>query len=89
MEVSLFAIPEDITNAVSEYAKEDLVKAISIHEKLARQDACDLINKLFPTCHVEVRMRELDEILLMIKGDEEGDDNVLNGESHNDTKTTA
>ena len=43
MEVSLFAIPEDITNAVSEYAKEDLVKAISIHEKLARQDACDAI----------------------------------------------
>ena len=43
MEVSLFAIPEEITNAVSEYAKEDLVKAISIHEKLARQDACDAI----------------------------------------------
>ena len=43
MEVSLFAIPEDITNAVSEYAKDDLVKAISIHEKLARQDACDAI----------------------------------------------
>ena len=43
MEVSLFAIPEEITNAVAEYAKEDLVKAISIHEKLARQDACDAI----------------------------------------------
>ena len=43
MEVSLFAIPEEITTAVSEYAKEDLVKAISIHEKLARQDACDAI----------------------------------------------
>ncbi len=43
MEVSLFAIPEEITNAVSEYAKEDLIKAISIHEKLARQDACDAI----------------------------------------------
>ena len=43
MEVSLFAIPEEIVNAVSEYAKERLVKAISIHEKLARQDACDAI----------------------------------------------
>ena len=43
MEVSLFAIPEEITKAVSDYAKEDLVKAISIHEKLARQDACDAI----------------------------------------------
>ena len=43
MEVSLFSIPEEIVNAVSEYAKERLVKAISIHEKLARQDACDAI----------------------------------------------
>ena len=43
MEVSLFAIPEEITKAVEEYAKADLVKAISIHEKLARQDACDAI----------------------------------------------
>ena len=43
MEVSLFAIPEEITSAVSDYAKADLVKAISIHEKLARQDACDAI----------------------------------------------
>ena len=43
MEVSLFAIPDEIQNAVAEYAKEDLVKAISIHEKLARQDACDAI----------------------------------------------
>ena len=43
MEVSLFAIPEEITSAVEAYAKDDLVKAISIHEKLARQDACDAI----------------------------------------------
>ena len=43
MEVSLFAIPQEIVDAVSLYAKEDLVKAISIHEKLARQDACDKI----------------------------------------------
>ena len=43
MEVSLFAIPEEVVKAVEEFAKEDLVKAISIHEKLARQDACDNI----------------------------------------------
>ena len=43
MEVSLFAIPEEITSVVEAYAKDDLVKAISIHEKLARQDACDAI----------------------------------------------
>ena len=43
MEVDLFKIPEDIVKAVEEYAKEDLIKAISIHEKLARQDACDAI----------------------------------------------
>ena len=43
MEVSLFSIPEDITNAVYDFAKADLVAAISIHEKLARQDACDNI----------------------------------------------
>ena len=43
MEVSLFAIPEEIVNAVSDFAKDRLVKAISIHEKLARQDACDAI----------------------------------------------
>ena len=43
MEVSLFSIPEEITNAVNDFAKADLVAAISIHEKLARQDACDNI----------------------------------------------
>ncbi len=43
MEVDLFSIPEEIVNAVNAFAKEDLVKAISIHEKLARQDACDAI----------------------------------------------
>ena len=43
MEVSLFSIPEEITNAVNDFAKADLVEAISIHEKLARQDACDNI----------------------------------------------
>ena len=43
MEVSLFSIPEEITNAVNDFAKADLVAAISIHEKLARKDACDNI----------------------------------------------
>ena len=45
MEVSLFAIPEDVRNAVEGYCKEELVAAISIHEKLARQDACDEITE--------------------------------------------
>lgn len=43
MEVDLFSIPEEIVNEVNEFAKTDLVAAISIHEKLARQDACDAI----------------------------------------------
>ena len=43
MEVDLFSIPEEIVNEVNEFAKADLVAAISIHEKLARQDACDAI----------------------------------------------
>ncbi len=43
MEVDLFSIPEEIVNEVNEFAKTDLVAAISIHEKLARQDACDEI----------------------------------------------
>ena len=43
MEVDLFAIPTDIRTAVEGYAKEELVAAISIHEKLARQEACDEI----------------------------------------------
>lgn len=53
----------------------------------ARQDACRKINEMFPELNVEVRMRDIEEIMLIIN--KEVDDNVFNGESHSDTKTTA
>lgn len=43
MEVVLFQIPTEIESAVKDFAQKDLVEAISVHEKLARQEACDIV----------------------------------------------
>ena len=45
MEVELFAIPSEIENAVKDFAEAELIPAISIHDKLERQNAVDAINE--------------------------------------------
>ncbi|MDD4243719.1 MAG: polyribonucleotide nucleotidyltransferase [Bacilli bacterium] len=45
MEVELFQIPEDITSAVDAFAKEAMIKAISVHEKQARSEAMDAVEE--------------------------------------------
>ena len=45
MEVELFAIPTEIEEAVKAFAEAELIPAISIHDKLERQNAVDAINE--------------------------------------------
>ena len=45
MEVELFAINAELEKAVREFAAPELIPAISIHDKLERQNACDAINE--------------------------------------------
>ena len=45
MEVELFAIPSEIEKAVRDFAEAELIPAISIHDKLERQNAVDAINE--------------------------------------------
>ena len=52
----------------------------------ARKQACKEINKMFPNLNVDVRMRNIDEIMLILE--KEGEDDVFDGKSHTDSKTT-
>ena len=45
MEVELFAIDAELEKAVRDFAAPELIPAISIHDKLERQNACDAINE--------------------------------------------
>ena len=45
MEVELFAIDAELEKAVRDFAALELIPAISIHDKLERQNACDAINE--------------------------------------------
>ena len=45
MEVELFSIPTEIEEAVKAFAEAELIPAISIHDKLERQNAVDAINE--------------------------------------------
>ena len=45
MEVDLFAIPEDLKQAVKDFAEKDLNEAISTHEKLAREANIEAVNE--------------------------------------------
>lgn len=54
----------------------------------AREDACDLINKMFPGHNVSVRKRDLEEIMVILKGKEE-DGDVDDNEFDNDPKNVA
>ena len=45
MEVELFAINAELEKAVRDFAAPELIPAISIHDKLERQNACDAINE--------------------------------------------
>ncbi len=43
--VDLFKIPEDLEKEVKEFAEKELVEAISVHEKKAREAAIDAVNE--------------------------------------------
>ena len=43
MKVELFKIPDEITSAVDAFAKEEMIQAISVHEKQARSEAMDSV----------------------------------------------
>lgn len=45
MEVDLYEIDAEVLKAVNAFAKEDLIKAIQVEEKQARQDAIDQVKK--------------------------------------------
>lgn len=45
MEVALYEINAEVLKAVNAFAKEDLIKAIQVEEKQARQDAIDQVKK--------------------------------------------
>lgn len=45
MEVALYEIDAEVLKAVNAFAKEDLIKAIQVEEKQARQDAIDQVKK--------------------------------------------